>query len=97
VRSCRRFLSSRRCPTRTTRVGPRQTQGVGDLYRIYLPSKRDGMDFNLAYIPRTFTRKLKEPFETAYMRDLFKVGYDLAAKGYPWAKFPPGYAAPQGQ
>ena len=71
-----------------------QTQGVGDLYRIYLTCQRDGIDFNLAYIPKTFTRQLKEPFETAYMQDLFKVGYDLAAKGYPWAKSPPGYITP---
>ena len=71
-----------------------QTQGVGDLYRIYLTCQRDGIDFNLAYIPKTFTRQLKEPFETAYMRDLFQVGYDLAAKGYPWAKSPPGYITP---
>jgi hypothetical protein len=71
-----------------------QTQGVGDLYRIYLTAKRDGFDFNLAFIPKTFTRKLKEPFETAYMNDLFKVGYDLAAKGYPWAKAPAGFEQP---
>jgi hypothetical protein len=71
-----------------------QTQGVGDLYRIYLTSRRDGFDFNLAFIPKTFTRELKEPFETAYMNDLFKVGYELAAKGYPWAKAPGGFEEP---
>jgi predicted acylesterase/phospholipase RssA len=72
-----------------------QTQGVGDLYRIYLASHRDDVDFNLAYIPATFTRELKEPFETAYMRELFGVGYERAVKGYQWAKVPPGYTAPQ--
>jgi hypothetical protein len=71
-----------------------QTQGVGDLYRIYLTCQRDGVDFNLAYIPKIFTRQLKKPFETAYMQDLFKVGYDLAATGYPWVKSPPGYITP---
>src|SRR4030095_10108388 len=29
------------------------TQGVGDLYRIFLTARRDGLDFNLAYIPPT--------------------------------------------
>ena len=72
-----------------------QTQGIGDLYRIYLATQRDQIDFNLAYIPETFTRTLNEPFETAYMQDLFRVGYDLAIKGYPWAKVPPGFTAPQ--
>jgi hypothetical protein len=60
-----------------------QTQGVGDLYRIYLTTQRAGFDFNLAFIPKSFTTVLKEPFETVYMKELFQVGYDLAAKGYP--------------
>jgi len=71
-----------------------QTQGVGDLYRIYLAAQRDGLDFNLAYIPRSFTKPLKEPFETEYMRELFQLGYDMAVDGYPWANAPPGFAAP---
>jgi predicted acylesterase/phospholipase RssA len=73
-----------------------QTQGLGDLYRIYLTSKRDGIDFDMAYIPRTFTGKLEEPFDTAYMNKLFQLGYDMAAKGYPWEKAPPGFEAIQG-
>lgn len=72
-----------------------QTQGVGDLYRIYLAAQRDGIDFSLAYIPESFTTPLKEPFDTEYMKELFQVGYDLAANGYPWAKVPPGYTAPE--
>ena len=71
-----------------------QTQGVGDLYRIYLAAQRDRIDFNLAYIPETFTTQLKEPFETAYMRTLYEVGRDRALQGYQWAKVPPGYTAP---
>jgi Patatin-like phospholipase len=72
-----------------------QTQGVGDLYRIYLTAERDGVDFNLAYIPSTFTAKLAEPFDTAYMKELFQVGYDMAVKGYPWEKAPPGFSGLQ--
>jgi predicted acylesterase/phospholipase RssA len=73
-----------------------QTQGLGDLYRIYLTSKRDGIDFNLAYIPKSFTTKLEEPFENAYMSELFQLGYDMAVKGYPWEKAPPGFEEAQG-
>jgi hypothetical protein len=73
-----------------------QTQGVGDLFRIYLTAQRDGLGFHLAYIPRTFTRTLAEPFETAYMQELFQLGYDMAVKGYPWARTPPGFAVPEG-
>jgi predicted acylesterase/phospholipase RssA len=70
-----------------------QSQGVGDLYRIYAAAHRDGVEFNLAYIPSSFNVERKEQFDTAYMRALFKVGEDAAAKGYPWQKVPPGYAA----
>ncbi|HXX57518.1 MAG TPA: patatin-like phospholipase family protein [Thermodesulfovibrionales bacterium] len=67
-----------------------QMQGVGDLYRIYLTAERDGLDYNLAYIPSSFNVPKKEDFDTAYMRQLFDVGYSMAAKGYPWQKRPPG-------
>jgi hypothetical protein len=71
-----------------------QTQGMGDLYRIYLLAHRDGIDFNLAYIPSSFSTPRNEPFDTHYMSQLFTVGYDLAAKGYPWVKVPPGFTGP---
>ena len=57
------------------------TQGIGDLYRIYLTTQRDGVDFNLAYIPDSFNAPHQEDFDTEFMRQLFAVGYDLAAKG----------------
>jgi predicted acylesterase/phospholipase RssA len=69
------------------------SQGVGDLYRIYQIAQRDAVDYNLAYIPTTFKAPHKEEFDTEYMRALFAVGYDMAAKGYPWQKAPPGWTA----
>ena len=63
-----------------------QTQGIGDLYRIYLTAQRDGLDYNLAYVPSSFNVPKKEDFDTEYMRKLFDVGYDMALKGYPWQK-----------
>ncbi len=68
-----------------------QTQGVGDLYRIYSVSQRDGVDFNLASMPETFNMKLRYPFDPKYMKALFRVGYDLGKAGYDWAKVPPGF------
>jgi predicted acylesterase/phospholipase RssA len=67
-----------------------QTQGVGDLYRIYATAQRDDVDFNLAYIPATFNVPLNEPFDQHYMAELFKLGYELARSGYDWQKAPPG-------
>jgi hypothetical protein len=57
-------------------------------------TQRDHVDFNLAYIPASFTEPHPEPFAPRYMRALYQMGYDLAAKGYPWSKFPPGYDSP---
>ena len=68
-----------------------QTQGIGDLYRLYAVAMRDGVDFNLANIPSTFTRTPSMPFDRSYMNALFKVGYEEAKGGYPWSKFPPGF------
>jgi predicted acylesterase/phospholipase RssA len=72
-----------------------QTQGLGDLYRIYLAAQRDKLDFNLAYIPESFNVPLPAPFDTHYMDELFKLGYTMALKGYPWAKTPPGFEQPE--
>ncbi len=67
-----------------------QTQGVGDLYRIYAIAHRDGVDFNLAYIPDDFDVPHPQEFDTAYMRALFDVGYARAVRNHPWLKVPPG-------
>jgi hypothetical protein len=67
------------------------TQGIGDLYRIYLTTQRDGVDFNLAFIPPSFSAPHREEFDTVFMRALFETGYQMAAEGYPWAKVPPGF------
>ncbi|MCP5426172.1 MAG: patatin-like phospholipase family protein [Gammaproteobacteria bacterium] len=69
-----------------------QTQGVGDLYKIYLTTQQDGVDFNLAYIGSDFNHEHKEDFDTAYMNALFEYGYQLGRKGYPWHKQPPGFS-----
>ena len=68
-----------------------QTQGIGDLYRIYAMTKMDQVDFNLAYIGSDFNEPHKEEFDTKYMNALFQYGYEHAVKGYAWSKYPPGY------
>ncbi len=70
-----------------------QTQGIGDLYRLYLLAQKDGLDFNLAYIGADFTVEHQEDFDPKFMRALFDYGYQLGRKGYPWEKAPPGLTA----
>jgi predicted patatin/cPLA2 family phospholipase len=68
-----------------------RTQGIGDMYRIYLDCQRDGIEYNLAYIPDTFDVNPDELFDPVYMRQLFDLGYRMAQAGYPWDKAPPGF------
>ena len=70
-----------------------RTQGIGDLYRIYTTTQKDGIDFNLAYIPPTFNVPHKEEFDTNYMRQLYSTGREMAQAGYQWQKTPPGFEA----
>ena len=74
------------------------TQGIGDLYRIYVTAQRDGLDFNLAYIDSDFKYEgiKKEEFDTPYMQALFDYAFKLGKGGYPWKKTPPGLEAPLG-
>jgi len=67
-----------------------RTQGVGDLYQIYVLCKRDGNVFNLAYIPSDFELEPTEAFDPVYMTALYKRGFDMAKNGYRWLDTPPG-------
>ncbi len=71
-----------------------RTQGIGDLYRIYTTTQRDGIDFNLTYIPASFNVPHNEEFDTNYMRSLYGVGFEAAKAGYQWQKYPPGFESP---
>jgi predicted patatin/cPLA2 family phospholipase len=67
-----------------------KNQGIGDLYRIYSVTRRDGIDFNLASIPPDFSDTSDEAFDQKYMIALFDRGYNLASHNYLWVKAPPG-------
>jgi hypothetical protein len=66
------------------------SQGIGDLYRIYLSCTEDGVDYNLAHIGSDFGVEHIEQFETGYMNQLYDYGYQKALEGYHWQKRPPG-------
>jgi len=67
-----------------------KTQGIGDLYQIYLTTQRDRVDYNLAYIPADFDVPSKSAFDKVYMNALFNLGHSLGRSGYKWQKSPPG-------
>jgi len=66
-----------------------KSQGAGDLIRLYLLAKRDGAEFNLAFIPSDFRARSHEPFDREYMRALFDVGFVQGRAGDRWFPAPP--------
>lgn len=78
-------------------IGPRaittltKSQGVGDLYRLYVLAQRDGLDYNLAFIPEDFKVKRTSEFDTHYMNQEFEMAFKLASSGYRWHKCPAGF------
>jgi predicted acylesterase/phospholipase RssA len=68
-----------------------ESQGRGDIVRLYGISKRDGMEFNLVSIPSEFKVASREPFDKSYMRQLFAAGYSAAASGDTWQNSPPDF------
>src|SRR5580700_895263 len=67
--------------------------GYNDILRIYATTKRDGVDYNLAYIEPDFPEVKHEDFDSKYLRALFDYGYAKGRAGYPWHKAPPIFEA----
>ncbi|HPT39120.1 MAG TPA: patatin-like phospholipase family protein [Candidatus Omnitrophota bacterium] len=65
-------------------------QSIGNLSELYFFTKNGKGDFNLAYLPANYVSKAKEFFDPLAMQDLFDLGFQEAAQGYPWKKSPPG-------
>ena len=68
-----------------------RTQGIGDLYRIFALAERDGLEFNLAFIPKEFDAIPTEMFDPVYMKKLYELAYEMGKSGYQWYKAPPGF------
>src|SRR3954470_7057910 len=63
--------------------------GYNDILRIYATTKRDGVDYNLAYIEEDFPNTKHENFDPAYLRAAVDYGYAKGSRGSPWHKAPP--------
>ena len=64
-------------------------QGIGDIYQLFVTSRRDKLDFNLAYMPPDLKDTSKEAVYRKVMNRLYGIGYKLGRNGYPWSKKPP--------
>lgn len=68
-----------------------KSQGIGDLFRLYTYALRDHIDYNLTYIPDNFKESEDHPFDNAYMRKVFKLGYNMGKSKQPLQHYPPGF------
>ncbi|MEM1450694.1 MAG: patatin-like phospholipase family protein [Planctomycetota bacterium] len=71
-----------------------RTQGIGDLYRIYVQSLEDDLKFHLTDIPDDFNVGASEAFDRKYMTALFELGRRRGRSGEGWTNVPPGYSVP---
>jgi hypothetical protein len=71
-----------------------KNQGIGDLYELYEFAQRNGMAYNLAYIPGDFPDTSKQAFDPKYMSALYDLGFKLGQEGYAWRKTPPRLGEP---
>ena len=68
------------------------SHSVGDLYRIFATTQRDGVAFNLAMIGDDFKVPYTHRFDHDYMTSLFDYGRARGASPYAWQKAPPGFS-----
>jgi predicted patatin/cPLA2 family phospholipase len=68
--------------------------GQNDVLRTYFVTKRDGVDYNLAYIGADFKAAKTGEFDQAYMNALYEYGYRQAKAGHAWHKTPPSLETP---
>ena len=68
-----------------------QSHEDGDTLMAYLTAQKDGFGFNMAYVTDDFIKaKPRSQFDQTYMQALFNHADELASRGYPWSKTPPG-------
>jgi predicted patatin/cPLA2 family phospholipase len=67
--------------------------GQNDAMRTYFVSRRDGVEYNLAYIGADFSAEKPGEFDRAFMQALFDYGYREARDGQAWHRVPPGLQA----
>jgi hypothetical protein len=73
-----------------------KVSGINDLWRLYLSTRDDEVDFHYIAIPADYVPSTTEQFNQAEMIREFDYGRKMALDGIQWRTTPPGYAAPHG-
>ncbi|QEO56723.1 patatin-like phospholipase family protein [Francisella marina] len=64
------------------------SQGIGDLFRIYYLSMKDGFKYNFTYIPYSYNPISQEPFDNLEMNQLYELGYKMGKSQDYWKHSP---------
>jgi hypothetical protein len=67
-----------------------QSQGVGDLYVIYVQAQRAGAGYHAAWIGDEFEAPWTQWYDPPYIQALFEYGYAESVAGRVWRSQPPG-------
>ena len=71
-----------------------KVSGINDLYRLYLSTRDDNIEFRYVSLPADYVRTTEKQFNKEEMNRQYELGYRLGADGIPWQTLPPGYALP---
>lgn len=69
-----------------------KVSGINDLWRLYLGTIHDQIEFRYVSIPPEYKGTTEEQFNQAEMINQYNYGEKLGLAGIPWAVTPPGYA-----
>ena len=68
-----------------------KVSGINDLYRLFLSTEHDDVDFYYVALPDDYIRTTDQEFDETEMNRQYRLGYQLGAEGIPWRRVPPGY------
>jgi hypothetical protein len=70
-----------------------KSQGVGDLYRMFLFAQKNDIAFSLTSIPPNFIEQSEEMFDRDYMQRLLDIGFQKGQQPDFWQHNPPEFQA----
>ena len=69
--------------------------GINDLWRLYLSTRDDNVNFRYTAIPADYVPSTTQQFDKKEMNREYQYGHQMALDGITWMTSPPGYAAPE--
>jgi len=72
-----------------------KVSGINDLYRLFLSTEHDDVDFYFVALPADYVRSTNEEFNETEMIRQYELGHQLGTRGVPWRRLPPGYVLKQ--